>query len=107
MNGALLFGRQRTKVHHHKTSVYQSESAKYYPSLRSTVYHTATSPARSKNVTVPNLGGYAALSLRYNNAKVSFGYRIDLSSAPSTAASMRRKRKTAPSTGLMPASLSA
>jgi iron complex outermembrane receptor protein len=77
VNGALLFGRQRTRIHHQKTSVYQSESAKYYPSLRSTVYHTATSPARSKNVTVPNLGGYAALSLRYVNAKVTFGYRID------------------------------
>ena len=77
VNGALLFGRQRTKVHHHKTSQYQSYSAKYYPSYRTTVYHTSASPVRSKNVTVPNLGGYAALSVRYSNAKVSLGYRAD------------------------------
>ncbi|HUJ02726.1 MAG TPA: hypothetical protein VLW75_03745 [Rhizomicrobium sp.] len=79
VNGALLFGRQRTKVQHHKTATYQEYSAKYYfyPAYRYTVYHTAASPSRSKNVTVPNLGGYAALSLRYSNAKVSLGYRAD------------------------------
>ena len=33
--------------------------------------------ARSRNVTVPNLGGYAGLSVNYSNAKISFGYRAD------------------------------
>jgi iron complex outermembrane recepter protein len=28
-------------------------------------------------VTVPNLGASAGLSFRYQNAKLSFGYRID------------------------------
>ena len=32
---------------------------------------------RSRSVTVPNLGGFAGLSLRYTNAKVSLGYRAD------------------------------
>lgn len=77
VNGALLFGRQRAKIHHEKTAQYQPNSAKYYPSLRYTVYHTATSPSRNKSVTVPALGAYAGLSLRYTNAKVTFGYRYD------------------------------
>lgn len=32
---------------------------------------------RSRNVTVPNLGGFAGISFRYSNAKVSFGYKAD------------------------------
>ncbi len=79
VNGALLFGRQRSKVHHQQTTLYQEYSAKYYyyPTWRHTVYHTAQSPSRSKSVTVPALGAYAALSLRYTNAKVTLGYRYD------------------------------
>lgn len=77
VNGALLFGRQRSKVHHETTAQYQPDSAKYHPSLSTTVYHTAQSPSRNKNVTIPALGAYAAISLRYTNAKVTFGYRYD------------------------------
>jgi iron complex outermembrane recepter protein len=79
VNGALLFGRQRAKVHHHKTATYQEYSAKYYyyPTWRHTVYHTAQSPSRARSVTVPALGAYAGISLRYTNAKVTFGYRYD------------------------------
>lgn len=76
VNGALLFGRQRMKGHHQKTAEYQASSSKYGPPP-TVVYHTANSPSRSRNVTVPNLGGYAALSLRYTNAKVTLGYRAD------------------------------
>jgi iron complex outermembrane receptor protein len=32
---------------------------------------------RSRMVAVPNLGGFVGLSMKYNNAKVSFGYRAD------------------------------
>jgi hypothetical protein len=32
---------------------------------------------RSRRKVVPNLGGYIGASARYNNAKVSFGYRAD------------------------------
>jgi len=33
--------------------------------------------SRSHSVTVPNVGGFAGLSFRYTNAKVSLGYRAD------------------------------
>jgi iron complex outermembrane receptor protein len=39
-----------------------------------------TNPAshhRSRLVAVPNLGGFAGISFKYQNAKVSFGYRAD------------------------------
>ena len=77
INGALLFGRQRVKGHHEKTAIFQPSSAYYYASLKTTIYHTAKSPLRSKSVTVPNLGAYAALSFRLTNAKVTLGYRYD------------------------------
>lgn len=77
VNGAVLFGRQKVKAHHHKTGQYQEETAKYYPSLRSTVYHTSAALERRESVTVPNLGGYAALSLKYSRVKISLGYRVD------------------------------
>jgi len=32
---------------------------------------------RSRMVAVPNLGGFLGISMKYNNAKVSFGYRAD------------------------------
>jgi hypothetical protein len=32
---------------------------------------------RSRRKVVPNLGGYLGASARYNNAKISFGYRAD------------------------------
>jgi hypothetical protein len=32
---------------------------------------------RSRSVIVPNVGGFAGLSYRYSNAKLSLGYRAD------------------------------
>ena len=32
---------------------------------------------RSRNVTVPNIGGFAGLSYRYSDAKLSLGYKAD------------------------------
>jgi iron complex outermembrane receptor protein len=37
----------------------------------------ATAHRRSRMVAVPNLGGFLGISMKYNNAKVSFGYRAD------------------------------
>jgi iron complex outermembrane receptor protein len=37
----------------------------------------ATAHNRSRLVAVPNLGGFLGISMKYNNAKVSFGYRAD------------------------------
>lgn len=77
LNGAVLFGRQRTKVHYQTTGAYHT--AKYPSSaLRNVINHTSAKFERAHNVVVPNIGGFAGLSFRYSNAKVSFGYRADL-----------------------------
>jgi len=77
-NGAILFGRQRTKVHHQTTKVFQSSAARY-GGPRTVVYQSPATPThtRSRKVTVPNLGGFAGLSYRYADAKISLGYRAD------------------------------
>jgi hypothetical protein len=42
-----------------------------------TVLPATPDHTRSRNVTVPNIGGFAGLSFKYPNAKVSLGYRAD------------------------------
>ena len=77
INGAVLFGRQKAQVEH-STSAYnfngniprrRGQTVPLYTHLHST--------ARSRSVTVPNLGGFAGVSMRKANAKVSLGYRAD------------------------------
>jgi iron complex outermembrane receptor protein len=77
VNGALLFGRQRVKGQHTATALYQTRPVQY-AAPKSTLYRTSKPISRSKNVTIPDLGGYAALSLHYTNCKISFGYRADM-----------------------------
>jgi hypothetical protein len=73
VNGAVLFGRQRSK------QSYQTREVIAHAYNRYLVYQTpVTPPTRSKNVTVPNLGGFAAVSWNTSNAKVSIGYRADM-----------------------------
>lgn len=81
LNAGLLFGKQKAKgVHQTKTDYYVSglfgpnkyNHYLHYHSQR-TVPHT-----RSRSVTVPNLGGFAGLSLNWTNAKISLGYRADV-----------------------------
>ena len=43
----------------------------------SSVYSHSYNTARSRSVTIPNLGGYAGISFNFPNAKVRFGYRAD------------------------------
>ncbi|HEV2561260.1 MAG TPA: TonB-dependent receptor [Rhizomicrobium sp.] len=75
LNGAILFGRSSAKVNH-QTSICRVEGSRTQAHCVYT--HTQMHPySRSRSVTVPNLGGYAGLSMRYTNAKVSFGYRAD------------------------------
>jgi len=71
VNGAVLFGRQRMAAQE------QTSENHFNYFHRVPVYHTSTSVARSKNVTVPNLSGFAAVSWRYAAAKVTLGYRAD------------------------------
>ena len=44
----------------------------------STALHKQSAPfERTRAVTVPNIGGFAELSFRYSDAKISLGYRAD------------------------------
>jgi hypothetical protein len=76
-NGALLFGRQRTHGHHqtYDDKPYIPHRYNFIPLV--SVYHHHYDPSRSRSVTVPNVGGFAALSVNYANAKISLGYRAD------------------------------
>ena len=75
INAALLFGRQKARTDHrtadyHFTYFGSDHYAEVYPA------HSGAAN-RSRSTVVPNLGGFAGLSLNYPNAKVSFGYRAD------------------------------
>jgi iron complex outermembrane receptor protein len=79
-NAAFLFGRQKAIIHHQSTAQYQDGrkiSMAAHP--RTTLYrHSTNPPARSRFVTVPNVGGFAGLTFRVENFKMSAGYRADL-----------------------------
>lgn len=79
VNAAVLFGRQRAKLQHHTSGTYHIKYHNLlgYPYGYVPHYQQGASPARSRSVIVPNVGGFAGLSFKYPNAKVSFGYRAD------------------------------
>lgn len=76
LNAALLFGRQRADVDHQ--TVHMHNIVKFGKNT-SPVYSPPTRGASSRvhSVTVPNLGAFAGMSLKFPNAKVSLGYRAD------------------------------
>lgn len=81
VNAAVLFGRQKAQTHHQTTGRYHS-SYGFMGTKDIVLQTTFKGPAapdhiRSRNVTVPNIGGFAGLTFKYTNAKVSFGYRAD------------------------------
>ncbi|HVU19466.1 MAG TPA: Lpg1974 family pore-forming outer membrane protein [Rhizomicrobium sp.] len=78
INAALLFGRQKAKTSH-MTRAYDRTGTVYPNPAYTHLYPTRTTdnPLRSRAIIVPNLGGFAGLSVKYSNAKVSFGYRAD------------------------------
>ena len=71
INGALLFGRQKS------TASRSTAQNQYHYLHGALVYRSSNASVRSKAVAVPNIGGFAGVSWRYPNAKVSFGYRAD------------------------------
>ncbi|HEY5239579.1 MAG TPA: hypothetical protein VIJ62_14450 [Rhizomicrobium sp.] len=75
VNAAVLFGRRTAKGQHHESGHYHH--AKYYPA--NSHYYTNSPPPfdRNKTVTVPNVGGFAGVSFKFPNAKISMGYRGD------------------------------
>lgn len=76
VNGALLFGRQKTSVRHQTNGAYR------YPiglaGYASPTYHRTVDQTRSKAAAVPEVGGFAGLSLRFPAAKVQLGYKADV-----------------------------
>jgi hypothetical protein len=84
-NAAVLFGRQKAKGSLH-TTVHRSRDQMAHNILFGTtqlalvqISATGDSAHRTEThrVTVPNLGGFAALSYRFPRAKLSLGYRAD------------------------------
>jgi len=78
VNAAILFGRQRAQTQHETEGVYRTGGLGGAGNLISSYDYSGPIRSRSKIVTVPNVGGFAGLSLRFPNAKVSVGYRADL-----------------------------
>ena len=77
VNAAILFGRQKAMVDH-STQAHHHLPTKYLTNVYPVTYHRHPAPSdRSRSVVMPNLGGFAGLSMNYPNAKVSFGYRAD------------------------------
>jgi hypothetical protein len=78
VNAAILFGRQRARIHHQTTgaSLYDYPGG-YYASKLSGYTNKPADQNRARNVTIPNVGGFAGVSFRYADAKVSFSYRAD------------------------------
>src|SRR6185437_807870 len=76
-SAAVLFGRQKARVHHQTTAHYHfCRYSAYNPP--STLYHIAPpDKERSRSVVVPNIGGFAGFSFSYATGKVSLGYRAD------------------------------
>ncbi len=101
INGAVLFGRQTAHGSHHTTALtYQlrhwsriqalngcagrdacEKPGRFYgphdSGYNAIRQSNASNINRSQSVIIPNLGGFAGLSVLYPNAKVSFGYRAD------------------------------
>jgi hypothetical protein len=75
VNAALLFGRQKAKTTHH--SSVRDYGGPSGTAVQAVHTYTPVNRTRSRMVTVPNVGGFAALSFRFPNAKLSAGYRAD------------------------------
>jgi hypothetical protein len=82
VNLGVLFGRQKAQTQHHAAEVYNSTGSIFDLVVgnhnRTTVASSAPPASiRSHSVVVPNIGGFAGISWRYDAAKVSFGYKAD------------------------------
>jgi len=76
VNAALLFGRQKADVHHQSTARYH-QGHYYNVPVTPNYPDPGTDRHRSRTVMVPNVGGFAGVTLRLQNFKVSAGYRAD------------------------------
>ena len=76
INAALLFGKQHKQIRHEAEAGWHCTY--YYCPHPPPRYATNARSTTSKNVTVPNIGGFAGISFNYQNVKVGLGYRADL-----------------------------
>jgi len=87
LNAAVLFGRQKSRIQRTETVRYNDGGYGYLingfyghapQGTLATVYHHAPPPqGRSHSAVVPNVGGFAGLSFKYDTAKLTLGYRAD------------------------------
>jgi len=79
VNAAVLFGRQSANAKHFTSYCHVNfASGTVAGCITGLASHTRVKTTRrSRRKVVPNLGGYVGASARYNNAKISFGYRAD------------------------------
>ncbi len=78
LNAAMLFGRQKVRVHRQTAISHYNLVVGHYPRATYTAHSSqSANPGRSRTVMIPNIGGFAGFSFRYADAKVSFGYRAD------------------------------
>jgi len=79
VSAAVLFGRQKTRIHDHITGHHFEHNPITAPQYQyvDIRYENSVAISRSRSVVVPNVGGLAGVSLKFPNAKVSFGYRAD------------------------------
>jgi outer membrane receptor protein involved in Fe transport len=80
-NAGLLFGRQSMNASHFSSYCHENFSNEIRGCVTAVNYGPGHSKVkttrRTRRKVVPNLGGYIGASARYNNAKISFGYRAD------------------------------
>jgi iron complex outermembrane recepter protein len=74
-NAAVLFGQQKMSGHHQTVAGYYKTS--FVTGRSNSHFMRSANPARTNSVIVPNAGGFAGLSYRFTNAKLSLGYRGD------------------------------
>lgn len=79
IDGAILFGRQKSRGVHQTTKHFYEK--KYHPSMTYGYHLIYANPPhhnnRSRSVIVPNIGGFAGISYRFSDARISAGYRAD------------------------------
>ena len=86
-NAAVLFGKQRASVQHQTYGGFHCiklPGIGEYPGIPAgdgynyfSHYSAAAAHVRERFVAVKNLGGFAGVSLKFPNAKISLGYRAD------------------------------
>jgi hypothetical protein len=72
INASALFGRQRASVHHQSAGRAVNGRNEAVP-----ISFPPFTQTKARSVVVPNVGGFAGLSLKFPNAKLNLGYRAD------------------------------